>query len=106
MNEMLVDLIRRQQQLQTELDKVSAAISRARLLDVETEYGVKVGSIVRNHFGKEYRVTKIDADSWGGKPWLRGNPRLKNGTFGKANRHLFSNWEVVNPPEEVDHGNA
>lgn len=58
------------------------------------KYGVTVGSIVE-HRGIQHRVTSIDA-RWGdGKPWLEGNPMKKNGTFGIAIRHLYSDWEKV-----------
>ena len=98
MGEMLVDLLDQQRQLQDELSKVGIAIYNARLLEAKDKYGVEIGGIVSCR-GKEYRVVEIDT-SWG-RPWLTGNPRLKDGTFGKANRNLFSDWEVVSAPEEV-----
>jgi len=57
------------------------------------DFGVEVGSVV-NYKGIEHRVTDVDP-RWRGKPWLSGNPRKKNGEFGVAIRHLYSDWETT-----------
>lgn len=54
--------------------------------------GVSVGQIVM-HNGKEHRVTEIDASWARAKPWLYGNPKKADGTFGTARRSLYSDWE-------------
>jgi len=56
------------------------------------EYGIQIGSTVTDRKGNEFRITVIDSSY--GKPWLQGNPRKKDGTWGIANRHLYANWEV------------
>ena len=63
--------------------------------DLWTTRGYVVGMIV--HFkGAEYRVSQFDPSPRclmnNGKPWAKGNPKKKDGTFGKAERHLFGDW--------------
>ena len=69
--------------------------------------GVAVGDIVRKKSGRVtaariaptgdgmmFRVTRIDPWESGGA-WVTGNPKKKDGTFGKSERNLFSDWERV-----------
>ena len=35
------------------------------------------------------------------KPWLSGNPRNKDGKFGKAHRNIF-HWDVVKEADNDD----
>lgn len=59
--------------------------------------GIAIGDIVlcqRGRFhGERFRVVEIEVRSYGGKPWVKGNPTKKDGTFGNALRSLFSDWE-------------
>lgn len=57
------------------------------------KHGVEVGTIVVKKDGSEYRVTKVDV-RWVDRPWLEGNPRKKDGTFGTAIRNLYDDWVV------------
>jgi hypothetical protein len=59
---------------------------------IAIEFGVIVGSIVTGRDGLEYRVTSI-SPAWK-TPWLKGNPRKKDGTWGIAERHLYGDWKV------------
>ena len=55
--------------------------------------GIKKGDIVL-YKGVEHRITKIETD-YGyrrDKPWVSGNPKKKDGTFGIAERHLYTDW--------------
>ena len=104
MSEKLVDLLYQEEQLRNKLSKVTVAIREEQLLEAKNKYGVEIGAIVKDRSGKEYRITKVDVRSWDGFPWLEGNPRKKDGTFGKARRCLYNSWEVVSAPEEVDDG--
>lgn len=56
---------------------------------------VSIGSIVLSN-GVEHLVTKVDP-RWGDKPWLECKKKRKDGTFGKARRHIYTNWELVKP---------
>ena len=60
--------------------------------------GVAIGDIVIRR-GERYRVAEIDVQFWGGKPWVKGNPTKKDGTFGTALRSLFSEWEKEGPAQ-------
>jgi hypothetical protein len=75
---------------------------RAELRDAEqllraakiTATGVAVGDIVRHsRNGKRFRVVKIEPYSH--STWLMGNPERADGTFGKAERHIFDEWERI-----------
>jgi hypothetical protein len=76
-----------------ELSSVRRKIRVEKLRIVEETYGIRVGSVVVVK-GADYRVTKVDV-RWGrDKPWLEGNPRKKDGTFGSRKRNLYSDWEL------------
>ena len=63
----------------------------------EEDYGVFVGAIVVLKNGKKAVVDSVIVKSWHGcKPWLTGRIENKDGSFGKAKRNLYSNWEVLN----------
>lgn len=64
-----------------EMDEIKAELRRI----AEDECPIKVGMIVKSE-GKEYRVTKIDKPEWN---WVYGVPRLKDGTWGVAARHVL-----------------
>jgi hypothetical protein len=53
--------------------------------------GVAVGDIVHHsRTKKRFRVARIEPHSH--STWLMGNPERADGTFGKAERHLFDEW--------------
>ena len=79
--------------LQGKLNAVSEEIRSVRLQLAERTYGVRLGCIVR-YRGVEHRVTKIRVFRVG-VPWLEGNPKKKDGTFGTSHRNLYGDWEVV-----------
>ena len=90
---MLEQLKNREQWLNEELQRVKQQIEKIKIENCIKEFGVNVGSIVRDNKGKEYRVTAILPVFR--KPWLECNPRNKDGEFGKALRRLFDDWELV-----------
>jgi hypothetical protein len=69
--------------------QLAEAEERLRVAQIE-ESGVVIGQIVISK-GAEYRVCEINA-RWADKPWLKGNPRKADGTFGKAQRALYGDW--------------
>jgi len=54
-------------------------------------HGVEKGSIVQ-YRGALYRVTGVTGGY--GKPWATGNPKRKDGSWGTAERNLYSDWEL------------
>jgi hypothetical protein len=75
------------------LSKCRERINEVKLDIVKIKYGVEVGSIVIGYKGREYKVTDIDC-CWSDAPWLKGNQRKKDGTWGSAARNLFGNWKL------------
>ena len=93
LDEMLVE----ENEIRGRLNTLNAAIRSERIRIAEATWGVTTGSIVK-YRGKEYFVTAVKPSTFGNgtrKPWLDGNPRRKDGTFGSANRCLFDFWEKV-----------
>lgn len=91
---LLTRLERREKELREELSKVNREIEVERLRIAKDEYKVEIGLIVV-HRGEDYKVVGI---SFGyGKPWLKGNPRRKDGNFGTSTRNLYSDWTIKNP---------
>ena len=98
----VAELSAREEQLREALRALRVDLKAARLRHFEELYGLRLGSVV-TYRGKEYRVTEIDAGYGGldGKPWLMGNPRLKCGGWGTSERHLYSYWMAVPPPNTL-----
>ena len=69
-------------------------ITKEKLKISEQKFGVRVGSIVKNRQGVEHKVTNVNT-SYSGKPWIEGNQKKKDGTFGTARRNLYSDWTLV-----------
>lgn len=104
--------------IQTEMDdiaeedaKLSAKLRELRTRErelyiklVELKLGVAPGVIVAAN-GKRFRVVAVDLrhstieSELRFKPWITANPELKGGGFGKAERHLYGNWTVVQGEE-------
>ena len=91
---MLKKLELQEKELCERLSVVRDAINKEKLRLAEQEFGVKVGSIVKDSKGIEHQVTLVVA-TYSGKPWLEGNPKKKDGTFGTARRNIFSGWTLV-----------
>ena len=91
---MLKELEAQEKALQEQLRNIRQEIETVKLQEVEAEFGVKVGSIVL-YKGVEHKVVAVSPMSWGGSPWLSGNPKKKDGSFGTAARNLYSNWTLV-----------
>src|ERR1700690_1555977 len=91
------DLERKVQSLQDQLSAALASLRRAKL----DACPVKKGDIVRykgqnsRKQGQLYKVTGIDTNFSLENPWLVGNPQRKDGTWGIAERNLYSEWERV-----------
>ena len=92
---MLHDLEREEKELCIRLINVRKKIMVEKLRLVKEKYGISVGSTVFDIKGKEHKVADIDVSILYGKPWVKGNPKLKNGTFGIATRNLYSEWKAV-----------
>lgn len=85
--------------LRKELRAAVAGICAQEAKIAEIRYGVKVGSIIRDRKGKEHRVIRVDGRWASGRPWLEGNPRKKDGSFGVAVRHIYGDWQLVEPAD-------
>ena len=92
--EMLKELERQENELLTRLGKVRELITKEKLRISEQQFGVRIGSIVKTRQGIEHKVTEVNVN-FGGKPWIEGNPKKKDGTFGTARRNLCSDWTLV-----------
>jgi len=99
MSELLKELDAKARDLRDQLSVVNKAIHDEKMRVVTEASGVTVGSVVV-YQGKDHKVTKVDV-RWGynEKPWLEGNPRRKDGTFGTAHRNLYSDWELAGERE-------
>ena len=91
---MLEELEQQERELCEKLAIVRKAMKTEKLLIAEHRFGVRIGSIVKDRKGVEHRVTGIHPSNFS-KPWLEGNPKKKDGSFGVAVRHLYSNWDMV-----------
>lgn len=95
----------RLQRICAEADLAREEAGRALLRVAEEDWGVREGSVVRSAEGAEYLVATVnprpplDPDSpyfqeqWP-KPWVVGRPRRKDGEWSKAERHLFTDWDL------------
>lgn len=92
--ECLKAIEQKKQSLEDQLTRLTDQEHSLTLRGIELKHGIKIGSIV-SYRGTEHRVTAIDTE-WGvDKPWLTGNPKKKDGTWGATRRKLFSRWEKV-----------
>jgi hypothetical protein len=89
------ELERRVVAAQTALRSAKQELDTARV----AACGVSVGQVVKHKkTGILYRVVGIDT-SWKHKPWLRGNPKKVDGTWGASVRHIYDDWEAVEERE-------
>lgn len=91
---MLKELEQQEKQLLESLNDVREAITKEKLRLAEKDFGVRVGSIVKDRKGVEHKVTCVNV-KYSGTPWLEGNPKKKDGTFGTAHRNIYSDWTLV-----------
>ena len=89
------------EQLKAEEEKAVEALRDIRALVREEEldicfktHGLRIGTIVKDNKGKEYKVTQLESLNWG-KPWVNGNLKKKDGTWGKNNNHIYGEWTVI-----------
>ena len=94
-NKHLDALLSREREQNNKLGETVRQIKAERDRIAFNRYGVSIGSVVLRD-GVEFRVTKVDT-RWGDKPWLEGNQKRKDGTFGNSRRHIYGNWELVKP---------
>jgi hypothetical protein len=85
-------LEQRQERFRSDLKRIEQLLKSAR----EDLAQIHVGdSVVWSCDKKEYKVVRIEPKSWGGKPWVNGVTKKKNGEWGTGERHLSSDWERV-----------
>lgn len=82
--------------LTEEVDRITRelAIAKSKLVAAKiAAAGVSIGQEVMYN-GIRYKVTNIDVSMFK-KPWLKGVSRTKSGEWGKQNRHLYGDWELI-----------
>ena len=79
-----------EKRLAAKLQDVRAQINAIRIYRT----GIAVGDLVQSSRYGVCRVTHIEPSTWR-KPWLRGNPKIKDGSFGKLERNLYTDWEKL-----------
>ncbi len=87
MSDEIKQLEARVNELEAQLRAARAELMAARV----ARTGITCGDIVINRKGMEFRVSKVDP-FMGGKAWLSGNPRRKDGSWSAAERNLYSDW--------------
>lgn len=97
---LLADLKKQLEESQKELDDLRVQMStleserhNLKLKIAELEYGVTVGCVVVDLEGAEFQVTRVDVRPTR-RPWIEGNPKKKDGTWGTAKRNLYDNWQL------------
>ena len=90
----LAELKLQEEELSSKLNEVRREITKEKLRLAEQEFGVRIGSVVKDKKGIEYKVTCVKTN-FSGKPWLEGNPKKKDGTFGIAHRNIYGNWTLI-----------
>lgn len=79
------------QELGRKLDVLNAELRAAQM----SENAVKEGMQVM-YRGTVYKVTGFRFNHGApGKPWAKGLPRLKDGSWGKLTKHLYDDWERI-----------
>lgn len=87
---------------QAHLTNVKKTLHEQELAYAKAKFGVEPGVVVMGTGGRmpgEHRVASIEPRNYSKdrKPWLMGNPKKKDGTFGKSVVHLFEYWEPIKP---------
>jgi hypothetical protein len=102
---------KRMLELEGKIDTLREEINRTVLAGKElyrdyakVRWGVEPGVVVTRLSsirGEPIRVVSIDVPccfskyTFQNRPWVTGNPKKKDGTWGKAVRNVFGDWEVV-----------
>ena len=98
LEDQIKDAEAREHDLCEELNAVRKDIEKLKQALAYRNYNVTVGSIV--FVGKDvFKVVEIRPCYFGKKPWCKGNPKRKDGTFGTAIRNLCADWELS--PEDT-----
>jgi hypothetical protein len=79
----------RVKKLEEDLKAASAELLNAEIAAT----GISVGDIVIWK-GKEVKVTRVRPWVNLGKPWIYGLLKVKDGSWGKAERALYSDWTM------------
>lgn len=78
-----------------ELDDLISQIRSELAEATAAQFGISVGSIVLRR-NVEYMVSSISPmDTNGAKPWVRGKRRNKDGSWSRAVRQLYDEWELA-----------
>ena len=111
MNAEIAALEKRVRELINELNETRLILTQKKM-DI---CGIKIGDIVTDARGTEFRVTNIDVSMWKpsddeifkiNNPWVSGNPRKKDGEFGNSVRNLYGNWRKHERQEMQDAAQA
>lgn len=81
--------------LQANVDRLTIELTEAkeRLTRAKIDAsGIAIGDVVEKN-GKHYRVCEIDVE-WT-TPWVKGNLRLKDGSWGVGVHNVFGDWRKV-----------
>lgn len=90
----IVYLKNRVSRLWEQLAQAEAELVEAQIAESGVSIGVTVRATSAKYKGQLFRVCQIRPQSWG-KAWIIGNPQIRDGSFGKAERCLFSDWDVA-----------
>jgi hypothetical protein len=81
--------------LRRELAEAENNLNRLYVALNSERWNIAPGDKVANRKGEHFIVYAIHPNHWSETaPWLWGNPLLKDGSVGKANRRLFD-WTLV-----------
>jgi len=76
-----------------ELQNIQSQINSDRLAYIRATYGIAFGSVVTGYDKNQYLVSAIQPNE--GKPFIKGKPVTKQGTFSKVNRYLGDRWNAL-----------
>lgn len=82
------ELQQKVERLRHELVSAEADLHEARVALT----GIKPGDVV-HYRGTEHRVTYVKPMYGDQKPWLHGNRKSKDGTYGRREVHMYTDWE-------------
>ena len=89
------DLERKVQSLEDQLAAAKKSLYNARLAASPVQIGMTVRCTSHRYNGQLFRVTGVETEYGLERPWVIGNPQKMDGTFGIAQRRLYSDWELV-----------
>ena len=91
----LEQLKARRRELRDELDGIKSRIYEIRIAEIKEQFGVEVGSLVKDNAGAIFKVGLINT-KWEGRPWLEGFKMKKNGDPSRRMQYIGFQWELVN----------